>query len=75
MKVRKRFVKSAVVNWTTLNDALSKMNSEEVIYALELENEREVPRKTFLKRLGQRYHGIRESEVRRELDGATTSSD
>lgn len=68
MKVRKKVVESAVANWTTLNEALSDMNSEEVIYALELENEREVPRKTFLKRLGQRYHGIRAEEVRSELD-------
>jgi hypothetical protein len=68
MKVRKRFVASAVVNWTELNKALSKMNSEEVIYVLELENEREKPRHTFLKRLGQRYNGIRGEEVRRELE-------
>jgi len=68
MKVRKRFVASAVVNWIELNKALSKMNSEEVIYALELENEREKPRKTFLKRLGQRYHGIRADEIRGELE-------
>jgi hypothetical protein len=68
MKVRKRFVEGAVVNWIALNDALSKMNSEEVIYALELENMRAVPRSTFLKRLGQRYHGIRTEEVRKELE-------
>ncbi len=68
MKVRKRFVASAVVNWTELNKALSKMSSEEVIYALELENEREIPRKTFLKRLTQRYNGIRAEEVRKELE-------
>jgi len=67
MKVRKRVVERAVVNWTTLNRALSGMNSEEVIYALELENEREVPRKSFLKRLGQRYHGILAEGLRREL--------
>ena len=67
MKVRKKMVESAVENWTTLNEALSRMNSEEVIYALELENKREAPRKTFLKRLGQRYHGIRAEEVRKEL--------
>lgn len=67
MKVRKRFIESAVVNWRELNLALPKMNSEEVIYALELENKRDAPRKTFLKRLGQRYHGIRDKEVRREL--------
>jgi len=67
MKVRKKFVQSAVVNWRALNETLSSMNSEEVIYALELENEREFPRKTFLKRLGQRYHGIRSEEVRKEL--------
>jgi hypothetical protein len=68
MKVRKRFVISAVVNWIELNKALSKMNSEEVIYALELENERAQPRKTFLKRLGQRYHGIRADQIREELE-------
>lgn len=68
MKVRKRFVENAVKNWKTLNEALSSMNSEEVIYGLELENARGAPRKTFLKRLGQRYHGIRDKEVRRELE-------
>ena len=67
MKVRKRFVASAVVNWRELNKVLNRFNSEEVIYALELENEREVPRTSFLKRLGQRYHGIRAEEVRKEL--------
>jgi hypothetical protein len=44
------------------------MNVEEVIYALELENEQAQPRKTFLKRLTQRYNGIRAEEVRRELE-------
>jgi hypothetical protein len=33
-----------------------------------LENMRAVPRSTFLKRLGQRYHGIRTEEVRKELE-------
>ena len=67
MKVRKRFVESAVVSWRELNKVISSMNSEEVIYALELENKRDTPRKTMLKRLGQRYHGIRAVEVREEL--------
>lgn len=67
MKVRKKVVASAVANWVELNKALSSMNSEEVIYALELENERDKPRKTFLKRLGQRYHGIRSEEIRTEI--------
>jgi len=67
MKVRKKVVEDAAMNWTTLNAALSGMNSEEVIYALELENKRDKPRATFLKRLGQRYNGIRMKEVRGEL--------
>lgn len=67
MKVRKKAVEQAVENWLTLNKALSGMNSEEVIYALELENKRDTPRTTFLKRLGQRYNGIRMEEVRKEL--------
>ena len=75
MKVRKKFVRGALVNWTKLNHALSQMNSEEVIYALELENEMERPRKSFLKRLGQRYHGIRAEELKEEVDGVTTGSD
>lgn len=68
MEVRKRFVKNALLNWTELNQCLASMNVEEVIYALELENEQAQPRKTFLKRLTQRYNGIRAEEVRRELE-------
>lgn len=68
MEVRKRFVSNALANWTELNECLASMTAEEVIYALELENERESPRKTFLKRLTQRYNGIRAEEVRRELE-------
>ncbi len=68
MEVRKRFVKNALLNWTELNLCLASMNAEEVIYALELENEMVQPRKTFLKRLTQRYNGIRAEEVRRELE-------
>ena len=68
MEVRKRFVKNALRNWTELNECLASMTSEEVIYALELENEREQPRKTFLKRLGQRYNGIRAEEIKEELN-------
>jgi len=68
MEVRKRFVAKAVKNWTTLNECLADMNAEEVIFALELENERRKPRGTFLKRLTQRYNGIRGEEIRRELE-------
>jgi hypothetical protein len=68
MKARKKFVKSAVANWTSLNEALSEMTKEDVLFALELENERAEPRKSFLKRLTQRYNGIAAEEVRRELD-------
>lgn len=68
MEVRKRFVSNALKNWISLNECLSGMNAEEVIYALELENERGTPRKTFLKRLTQRYNGIRGEEVRKELE-------
>lgn len=69
MSVRKKFVVQATKTWITLNDSLTDMTAEEVIYALELENERQTPRKTFLKRLAQRYNGIRAEEVRRELEG------
>lgn len=68
MEVRKRFVSNALKNWISLNECLSSMNAEEVVYALEVENERADPRKTFLKRLTQRYNGIRGEEVRRELE-------
>ena len=67
MRVRKRIVESAVANWTTLNAALSGMNEEEVFYALKLESEREIPRKTFVKRLKQRYAGIRAEAVKKEM--------
>lgn len=68
MKVRKSFVANATSDWITLNDNIMELNTEEVLYALELENERTEPRKTFLKRLTQRYNGIRGEEVRRELE-------
>ncbi len=68
MKVRKNFVADAVTDWLTLNAKIMELNTEEVIYALELENERATPRKTFLKRLNQRYNGIRGEEIRRELE-------
>jgi hypothetical protein len=67
MKVRKKAVEDAMENWLALNRALSSMNTEEVIYALEIENQRATPRKTFLRRLTQRYNGIRAEEVRMEL--------
>lgn len=67
MRVRKRVIEAATTTWTTLNRELSSMNSEEVLYAMELENAREKPRKSFLKRLGQRYHGILAEGLRREL--------
>lgn len=68
MAVRRTLVRNAMENWLALNENLQKLDAEEVIYALELENEREVPRKTFLKRLTQRYNGIRGEEIRRELE-------
>lgn len=68
MKVRKSFVADAVTDWLTLNEKIMELNTEEVIYALELENGRVTPRKTFLKRLTQRYNGIRGEEIRRELE-------
>ena len=68
MKVRKEFVSNAVTDWLTLNENIMKLTAEEVLFALELENERVSPRKTFLKRLAQRYHGIRSEEVRMEIE-------
>ena len=67
-EVRKRFVTTALKSWTDLNEAIADMTLEEVIFALELENEMPEPRKTFLKRLTQRYNGIRAAEIRRELN-------
>lgn len=67
-EVRKRFVATALKSWTDLNEAISDMTLEEVIFALELENDMPAPRKTFLKRLTQRYNGIRAAEVKEELN-------
>ena len=67
-KVRKKFVSEAMANWLTLNKALSELNKEEVLFAMTLENETKKPRKTFLKRLTQRYNGIRFQEIQKELD-------
>jgi len=66
-KVRKKFVSEILANWLTLNKALSGLNQEEVLFAMQLENESKTPRKTFLKRLNQRYNGIRFEEVKKEL--------
>ena len=66
-KVRKKFVSEAMANWLTLNKALSGLNKEEVLFAMRVEGESKTPRKTFLKRLMQRYNGIRFEEVKKEL--------
>jgi len=65
--VRKEFVRNVTMDWRTLNTHIKNFTLEETIYALELENERAEPRKSFLSRLTSRYNGIREEEIRREL--------
>ena len=67
MKVRKKWVSGIVVDWLTFNDNIMDMTTEEVIFALELENARKKPRVTFLKRLTSRYNGIRADEIKKEL--------
>lgn len=56
-------------DWVTFTDNVTEMTLEEVLFAMELENEKAEPRKTFMRRLNQRYNGIREAEIRKELDG------
>jgi hypothetical protein len=76
MKVRKQFVKRACESWRSLNEVLSEFTEDEVIFAMELENERETVRSTILKRLSQRLAGIRIAELKKELaDGEETGSD
>lgn len=65
--VRKRFVEEACRNWRSLTDVITQLNEEEVIYALELENEREKPRPTVMRRLNQRLARIKTDEVLEEL--------
>jgi len=68
-KVRKKMISDALVNWITLNEKISEFTEEEVLYALELENEREDgPRPTFLARLDQRFRGVKIEELREELN-------
>jgi hypothetical protein len=68
-EVRKDWVAKIMGDWVTFTDNVTAMTLEEVIFAMELENERGTPRKTFMRRLNQRYVGIREAEIRKELDG------
>jgi hypothetical protein len=67
MSVRKKFVENAMKNWIALNEAISEMTADEVKLALEMENRRTPPRKSLVKRLEQRYHGVRSEEIRKEL--------
>ncbi len=68
MKVNKKWVQEIMVDWITFTDNLIDMTKEDVLFALELENEREKPRSTVLKRLKQRYNAIAAEEVRREIE-------
>lgn len=67
-KLRERMVNDALENWTTLNEKIVEFTEDEVIRAMELENEREGgPRETFVRRLTQRLRGIMAEEFRAEL--------
>lgn len=68
MRVNKKWVQEIMVDWITFTDNLIDMSKEDVLFALELENEREKPRLTVLKRLKQRYNAIAAEEVRREIE-------
>jgi hypothetical protein len=68
-EVRKDWVAKIMGDWVTFTDNVTEMTLEEVLFAMELENEKAEPRKTFMRRLNQRYNGIREAEIRKELDG------
>lgn len=68
MTVRKAFVKDAMTSWIRLNEQISKFTEEEVLHALELENERgDERRETFVERLQQRLRGIKIGEIQKEL--------
>ena len=67
MRARKAWVGEVCQDWLTLNAYVMEMTTEDVLYALVIENERARPRKTFLKRLKQRYNGIRAEEIQGEL--------
>ncbi len=66
-EIRKEWVAKIMGDWLSFTDNITEMTLDEVLFAMELENEREEPRKTFMKRLNQRYNGIREEEIRQEL--------
>ena len=68
MKARKSWAAEIMVDWLTFTDNIMDMNREDVIYALELENERARPRSTVLKRLTSRYNAIRAEEIKKELE-------
>jgi len=68
MSVNKKWVREIMVDWITFTDNLMEMSKEDTLFAMELENERDKPRKTVLKRLTQRYNSIAAEEVRREVE-------
>lgn len=67
--LRKKKVAEALASWIALNEAIGDFTEEEVIYAMELENEREGPRPTFLRRLEMRMRGVKIEELRKEMGG------
>lgn len=67
MAVRKAFVKDAMQSWIRLNELISQFTEEEVLFALEMENEQDERRETVVDRLQQRLRGIRIEEIREEL--------
>lgn len=68
--IRKNNIRAWLSDWVTLNEFITTFTPEEVLYALEIENEREDgPRETYVKRLRQRYQSARGEEIKKELDG------
>ncbi len=69
MAVDKEWVVGVTRDWVTLTDNITDMTADDVLYAMELEGEHQKPRKTFMRRLNQRYVSIRAEEARKELEG------
>ena len=69
MARKKKQTKLTFENWTDLNARINNFSLEELEKALEMEQSREEPRPSFLKRLHQKIVRMRGNEERSNLLG------
>lgn len=54
-------------DWRSLNDTVATFTEEEVLFAMEIENEREDRRPTFVRRLTQRLRQVKIDQALKEM--------